>query len=81
VTKLLLPDLGSGSILLGTFAAMLNDAMHYAQKNRSRLYYLITNLHVTNEIKLARWDCCGVVVSGVLVGLLAEIARMLLAVR
>ena len=55
--------------------------MHYAQKNRSRLYYLITNLHMTNEIKLARWDCFGVAVSGVLVGLLAEIARLLLAVR
>jgi hypothetical protein len=55
--------------------------MYYAQKNRSRLFYLITNLHVTNEVKLARWDCCGVAVSGVLVGLLAEISRMLLAVR
>ncbi len=66
---------------LGTLAAMPNEAMYYAQKNRSRLFYLITNLHVTNEVKLARWDCCGVVVSGVLVGLLAETARLLLAVR
>jgi len=70
-----------GLMTLGTFAAWRKGAMHYAQKNRSRLYYLITNLHMTNEIKLARWDCFGVAVSGVLVGLLAEIARLLLAVR
>jgi hypothetical protein len=80
-SELLLPDLDSDLMTLGTFAAWRKGAMHYAQKNRSRLYYLITNLHVTNEIKLARWDCCGVAVSGVLVGLLAEIARLLLAVR
>lgn len=53
--------------------------MHYAQKKRSRFHHLITDLHVANENKLARLDCYGVAVSGLLVGLLAEIARLLLA--
>lgn len=53
--------------------------MHSVQKKRSRFYHLITNLHVADENKLARLDCCGVAVSGLLVVLLAEIARLILA--
>jgi len=59
----------------------LKRMMRYAQKHRSRLYHLITNLHVADENKLARRDCCGVAFSGVLLALLAEFARLLLAAR
>jgi hypothetical protein len=55
--------------------------IHYAQKNRSRLYHLITNLHVPDENKLARLDCCGVALSGLLVMALFEFARVLLLSR
>jgi hypothetical protein len=55
--------------------------IHYASKNRSRLYHLITNLHVPDENKLARLDCCGVAISGLLVVTLFGFARLLLLAR
>jgi len=51
--------------------------MNYSQHHRSRIYHLITNLHVPDEIRLARLDCWGVFFSGLLVALLAEFARLL----
>jgi hypothetical protein len=53
--------------------------LHPVQKHRSRFCQLITNLPVADENKLARRDCWGVALSGALVALLAEFARLLVS--
>jgi hypothetical protein len=55
--------------------------LNHVQKHRSRFCRLITNLHEADENKLARRDCWGIAISGVLVALLVEFARLLLASR
>jgi hypothetical protein len=40
---------------------------------------MITNLHVPDENRLARLDCWGVAFTGLLMAVLAEFARLLLA--
>ena len=55
--------------------------MRSAHKHRSRFYHLITNLHVADESKLARMDCWGIVLAGLLAVLVTETVRLLLAVN
>lgn len=53
--------------------------MNYSQKNRSMFCHLITDLHSTNQKRLARFDFFGVLGSGLMAAVMVEFVRLLVS--
>jgi len=53
--------------------------LHYPEKNRSRLCYLITDFHSAAQKRLARFDLLGVAISSLMAVALVEFARLLVS--
>jgi hypothetical protein len=53
--------------------------IHYSEKNRSRLCYLITDFHSASQKRAARFDLWGVTVSALIATMLVVCVRLLVS--
>ena len=53
--------------------------IHYSEKNRSALCHVITDFHSASQKRLARFDPWGMTISTLLMALVVEVVRAVVA--